>query len=64
MGTRVVTGNIVPLLLAMLYTAIVVSVFARSGGGFSTLAVAALSNRWMLLAGWVHLMSWFCRVFF
>jgi hypothetical protein len=54
-----ITTKIVPLFLAVLYTAIVVSMFGRVPGGFSTLAgVGALfSNPWLLLAGWVHYLA-------
>jgi hypothetical protein len=57
--TRVVTGTAVPLLFAVLYVGILVSMFSRTAGGFSTLtAVATLfSNPWLLLAGWVHYLA-------
>jgi hypothetical protein len=57
--TKVVTGTVVPSLLAVLYVGIVLSTFGRAAGGFSTLAgVGALfSNPWMLLAGWVHYLA-------
>lgn len=56
--TRVVTVG-VPVVLAVLYTVVVALVFAHGGGGFSTLdAVAVLfTNRWALLAGWVHYLA-------
>jgi hypothetical protein len=40
-------------------TAIAVSLFWRSPGGFSTLAGVAVlfSNPWLLLAGWVHYLA-------
>ena len=58
--TDVVTGVIVPLLFALLYSAIVITTFSQGlEGGFSTLAgVATLfSNPWALLAGWVHYLA-------
>jgi hypothetical protein len=57
--TRVVTTKLVPVIFAILYTAIVVSLFWRSPGGFSTLAgVGTLfSSSWLLLAGWVHYLA-------
>jgi hypothetical protein len=57
--TKMITTKVVPSLLAVLYTAIVVSLYGRSPGGFSTLAdVATLfSNPWLLLAGWVHYLA-------
>ena len=52
-------GCIVPAMFAAIYTAIVVSVWRSSSGGFSSLAgVAALfGNRWLLLAGWIHYLA-------
>jgi hypothetical protein len=49
-------GVIVPLLLAIAYLVLVVGHFGETKGGFGTLTdVAALfSNRWLLLAGWIH----------
>jgi hypothetical protein len=57
--TRVVARTAVPSLFAVFYTATIVLAFGHSHGGFSTLAgVAALfSNRWLLLAGWVHYLA-------
>jgi hypothetical protein len=56
---RMITTKIIPALFAVLYTAIAVSLFWRSSGGFSSLAdVATLfSNPWLLLAGWVHYLA-------
>src|ERR1700730_18585605 len=55
----VVTGKVVPGLFAALYIGLVVAVFGRAEGGFSTLAgVAALfTNSSLLLAGWVHYLA-------
>jgi hypothetical protein len=57
--TEVVTGKVVPALFAVLYIGLVVTVFGRAEGGFSTLAgVAALfTNSWLLLAGWMHYLA-------
>jgi ABA4-like protein len=57
--TDILTKTLVPLLLAIVYTAIIVTFWGRSTGGFSTLpAVAALfSNPWLLLAGWTHYLA-------
>ena len=57
--TGVVTGRAVPALFAVLYIGLIVSMFGRVDGGFSTLAgVAALfTNQWLLLAGWVHYLA-------
>ena len=57
--TETVTGRAVPALFAILYAGLLASTFGRVDGGFSTLAgVAALfTNRWLLLAGWVHYLA-------
>jgi hypothetical protein len=57
--TRMITTKAVPSILAAVYTAIVVSLFWRAPGGFSTLAGVGLlfSNPWLLLAGWVHYLA-------
>jgi hypothetical protein len=57
--TDVVTGLAVPALFATLYTAIIVTNFFRSPGGFSSLPEVALlfSNPWLLLAGWMHYLA-------
>jgi hypothetical protein len=54
----VVTGVVVPALLAVLYVALLVSHWSAPGG-FSTLANVSLlfSNPWLLLAGWVHYLA-------
>lgn len=50
---------VVPLLLAVIYVVLVAATFARSEGGFSSLAgVRALfDNPWALLAGWTHYLA-------
>jgi hypothetical protein len=57
--TDVVTGKVVPMLFAALYTVIVATTFGGADGSFSTLGgVAALfSNPWLLLAGWLHYLA-------
>jgi hypothetical protein len=59
--TTVVTGFAVPLILAVLYGALVIQHWSEgpAGGGFSTLAGVSLlfSNPWKLLAGWVHYLA-------
>jgi|SRR5271165_4827824 len=55
-----VTGAILPLLFAILYASLLVAHWGDTpGGGFGSLAqVSALfSNRWLLLAGWVHYLA-------
>ena len=57
--SKLVTTKLVPGVFAMLYTAIAVSLFWRSPGGFSSLASLGIlfSNPWLLLAGWVHYLA-------
>jgi hypothetical protein len=57
--TDIVTGAALPALFAALYAAILVATFGGADGGFSTLdGVASLfSNRWLLLAGWLHYLA-------
>ena len=57
--TKTITTKVVPLLFAVLYTAIAVSLVSRAPGGFSTLAAVAtlFSNPWLLLAGWIHYLA-------
>ena len=54
----VLTGAVVPLMLAVLYVALSPSHWGGPGG-FSSLADVALlfSNPWLLLAGWVHYLA-------
>jgi Domain of unknown function (DUF4281) len=55
----VVTAVLLPLLFAIIYTALLLTHWGGSSGSFNTLAgVAALfSNPWLLLAGWVHYLA-------
>ena len=57
--TESVTGKAVPALFALLYILIVVTMFGSAEGSFATLdGVASLfTNRWLLLAGWVHYLA-------
>jgi hypothetical protein len=57
--TSTVTGAAVPAVLAAVYTAVVVTMWAGSDGGFSSLADVAklFSNPWILLAGWTHYLA-------
>ena len=50
---------VIPLILALVYTALVIWALPRSEGGFSSLAsVSALfENPWALLAGWAHYLA-------
>jgi len=57
--TDVVTGRVAPALFALAYVAIVIAVFPRAEGGFSTLAGVSMlfANPWLLLAGWLHYLA-------
>jgi hypothetical protein len=57
--TEVVAGRVAPALFAVAYVAIVLTIFPRAQGSFSTLAgVSALfANPWLLLAGWLHYLA-------
>jgi hypothetical protein len=57
--TESVTGKAVPALFALLYILIIVTMFGSAEGSFATLdGVASLfTNRWLLLAGWVHYLA-------
>jgi hypothetical protein len=58
-ATDVVAGKLVPALLAVAYTAIVLAVFPRAEGSFSSLAgvMELFANPWLLLAGWLHYLA-------
>jgi hypothetical protein len=58
-AVAIFTGTIVPALLAVAYVVLLTTMWGRSSGGFATLAdVASLfSNRWLLLAGWIHYLA-------
>jgi hypothetical protein len=58
-AARLVAGAVIPLLIAILYAFLIARHWGDTQGGFGTLAaVAALfSNRWLLLAGWVHYLA-------
>ncbi|HEY1213747.1 MAG TPA: ABA4-like family protein [Bryobacteraceae bacterium] len=55
----VISGVILPLLVAVVYSGLLAGHLAGSAGSFQTLAgVSALfENRWLLLAGWVHYLA-------
>ena len=54
-----VTGVVIPLVIAILYAYLIAAHWGERQGGFGTLdEVAALfSNRWLLLAGWIHYLA-------
>lgn len=51
-----VTGLVVPAILAALYVTLIAAHWGGTDGGFSSLPDVArlFDNRWLLLAGWVH----------
>lgn len=57
--THVVAGIALPAFFAVAYIAIVIAVFPRAEGSFSTLAGVAqlFTNPWLLLAGWLHYLA-------
>ena len=57
--TEVVTGRVVPALLASAYVVILATTWGRTPGGFASLdAVGQLfENPWMRLAGWLHYLA-------
>jgi hypothetical protein len=56
---ELVSGRVVPALLAAVYIAILAVYWGRSPGGFSSLeAVSQLfQSQWLLLAGWIHYLA-------
>jgi ABA4-like protein len=57
--TATVVPVLMPLLLAVVYAALVGTTLTRSQGGFSSLADVRklFENQWLLLAGWTHYLS-------
>jgi hypothetical protein len=57
--TQGIAGSAMPALFAAAYVGIVIAVFPRANGTFSTLpGVAELfANPWLLLAGWLHYLA-------
>ncbi len=57
--TNGVAGTAMPALFAAVYIAIVITVFPRADGSFSTLAGVAqlFTNPWLLVAGWLHYLA-------
>jgi hypothetical protein len=52
-------SGIIPLALAIIYLVLIAFYFAKSPGGFGTLAQVAqlFQNPWLLLAGWIHYLA-------
>jgi hypothetical protein len=58
-AARIVAGAVIPLVIGVLYAGLVAAHWGDAQGGFGTLeGVAELfSNRWLLLAGWIHYLA-------
>ncbi|MBD0325311.1 MAG: DUF4281 domain-containing protein [Pyrinomonadaceae bacterium] len=58
-SARIIAGILIPLLLAIVYLAIVVTHFGKSEGGFGSLAEVSklFQNPYNLLAGWIHYLA-------
>jgi hypothetical protein len=58
-AARLLCGVAIPLLLACAYLGLLLGHWSETSGNFNTLSgVAALfSNRWLLLAGWIHYLA-------
>jgi hypothetical protein len=56
---RLVAGRLIPILLALIYVAIVGCRWWGAPGGFSSLAAVAelFGDQWLLLGGWVHYLA-------
>ena len=57
--THGITATAMPALFAVAYVAVVIAVFPRADGSFSSLAGVAqlFTNPWLLLAGWLHYLA-------
>jgi ABA DEFICIENT 4-like len=58
-AARLVTGMLIPALLAVVYVAVLGLHWGESKGGFGTLEAVTLlfTNRWLVLGGWVHYLA-------
>ena len=54
-----VTTTVIPVVMAIVYIAVLATLWAGAEGGFSSLAAVAqlFSEPWLLLAGWVHYLA-------
>jgi hypothetical protein len=59
LAVTTVAGTATPLLLAVVYIALIASSWGSSEGGFSSLAgvTALFRNQWLLVAGWIHYLA-------
>ncbi len=53
------SGLVIPSLLGIAYTALVLTHWGKTPGGFSSLAAVSqlFQSPWMLLAGWIHYLA-------
>ena len=58
-AARIVAGAVIPLVIGVLYAGLVAAHWGDAQGGFGTLGGVAelFSNRWLLLAGWIHYLA-------
>jgi hypothetical protein len=56
---QLICGVIIPLLLAIVYLALIAKYFTQTEGGFGSLADvhSLFQNQGMLLAGWIHYLA-------
>lgn len=56
---QIVRSGILPMILALVYLALIVASFGNMEGSFNSLAEVAklFRNEWVLLAGWVHYLA-------
>ena len=54
--SRLVLAGVIPLLLATVYLAIIITTFGKADGGFGSLAevMKLFTYPWVALGGWVH----------
>lgn len=57
--SAVTAGLVIPLVLAVGYSALMLAHWASGEGGFNSLQAVSelMSNRWLLLAGWIHYLA-------
>jgi hypothetical protein len=57
--TPVISGLVSPVILAILYVALLVAHWGETGGNFDSIGGVQqlFSNDWILLAGWIHYLA-------
>jgi hypothetical protein len=58
-AAQIAAGLVIPLVLALIYAALMLVHFPTASGGFGSLAdvEALFANPWLLLAGWIHFLA-------